>query len=169
MKYNSRIITLLFLTLFGVQVMRAQEKLTFSVVSFEEEQFDTSARNDRWKKIDGSGSLYAIIKVKSDHSSDDLRDYQFNFGNMNHFVEMHEDELWVYVQKNAKWVTITRSGYATVHRYDLRTTIQEGRTYAMQLSSKGPVIRMQMVQRRCWVRLTRLAAMPKVWSSVQSL
>ena len=64
---------------------------------------------------------------------------------MNSLVELHDDELWVYVQRNAKMVTISREGYTTLSRYDLQTTIEEGRTYTMLLSSQGPVVRMQMV------------------------
>ncbi|MBR4709104.1 MAG: SUMF1/EgtB/PvdO family nonheme iron enzyme [Bacteroidaceae bacterium] len=116
-------------------------QLKFHVASFGEDQFDLAARDERFKKIDGSGSLYAIIKV----SGDDLKEYNFNFGNMNHLVESHEDQLWVYVQKNAKHVTITRSGYTPLRNYDLRTTIEAGKTYVMQLSAQGPVIYTQMV------------------------
>ncbi|MBP5569894.1 MAG: SEL1-like repeat protein [Prevotella sp.] len=116
-------------------------QLKFHVASFGEDQFDLAARDERFKKIDGSGSLYAIIKV----SGDDLKEYNFNFGNMNHLVESHEDQLWVYVQKNAKHVTITRSGYNPLRNYDLRTTIEAGKTYRMQLSAQGPVIYTQMV------------------------
>ena len=116
-------------------------QLKFHVASFGEDQFDLAARDERFKKIDGSGSLYAIIKV----SGDDLKEYNFNFGNMNHLVESHEDQLWVYVQKNAKQVTITRSGYNPLRNYDLRTTIESGKTYRMQLSAQGPVIYTQMV------------------------
>ncbi|MBP5569892.1 MAG: hypothetical protein J6X46_02530, partial [Prevotella sp.] len=95
------------LLLLLVGAVSAFGQLKFHVASFGEDQFDLAARDERFKKIDGSGSLYAIIKV----SGDDLKEYNFNFGNMNHLVESHEDQLWGYVQKNAKHVTITRSGY----------------------------------------------------------
>lgn len=142
--YHKCFTTALLLFFIGVATAFAQDKLKFHVVSFENDVFDTSAKDDRWKKVDGSGSLYAIIKV-TDENADDLKAYTFNFGNMNHFVEEHNDELWVYVQKNAKTVTITRNGYATLHRYDLQTTIGEGKTYKMVLSSQGPVVHTQMV------------------------
>ena len=129
------------LLLLLVGAVSAFGQLKFHVASFGEDQFDLAARDERFKKIDGSGSLYAIIKV----SGDDLKEYNFNFGNMNHLVESHEDQLWVYVQKNAKHVTITRSGYNPLRNYDLRTTIEAGKTYRMQLSAQGPVIMTQMV------------------------
>lgn len=122
-----------------------QKNLKFSVASFELDQFDLTAKNDLYKKTDGSGSLYAIIKVTSNNPDDNLREYNFNFGNLRSMVEQHDGELWVYVQKNAKTVTISRAGYATVSRYDLRTTIEAGRTYTMSLTTSGPTVYTQML------------------------
>ncbi len=138
-------LSLLLVFLCGVLPVIAQQKLKFSVVSFELDQFDLTARNEQYKKVDGNGSLYAIIKVTSANPDDDLKAYNFNFGNMNSLVEQHDGELWVYVQRNAKMVTISRQGYTTINRYDLQTTIEEGRTYTMQLSSQGPIVQKQMV------------------------
>ncbi len=135
-----------FLLLLNILTVSAQQNLQFSVVEFASDPFDTSARDERFKKIDGSGSLYAIIKVTSETPSDDLRAYNFDFGNMNHRVDdSHDGELWLYVQKNAKTVTISRQGYNTLRRYDLQTTIEEGRNYKMVLSAQGPVVYTQMV------------------------
>jgi formylglycine-generating enzyme required for sulfatase activity len=135
----------LFLLMAGMMTASAQQKLKFSVESFELDQFDLTARNEAYKKMDGNGSLYAIIKVTSSNPDDNLRAYHFNFGNMNSLIDVHDGELWVYVQRNAKMVTISREGYTTVSRYDLQTTIEEGRTYTMRLTSQGPVVRKQMV------------------------
>lgn len=129
----------------GAGPVNAQQKQKFSVASFELDQFDLTAKNDAYKKVDGNGDLYAIIKVTSTNPDDDLRAYNFNFFNMMSLVEVHDGELWVYVQRNAKMVTISRNGYNTINKYDLKTTIEAGRTYQMQLSSQGPVVRMQMV------------------------
>ena len=119
-------------------------QLKFHVAEFAADPFDLTARNDQYKKVDGSGSLYAIIKV-SGEEGDNLREYQFNFGNMNHEVTEHDGLLWIYVQKNAKRVTIRRSGYAPLLNYDLQTTVEEGKTYRMKLSAQGPVVYMQML------------------------
>ena len=127
-----------FLLLVGVLSSFGQQK--FHVESFSEDPFDLTARNEQYKKIDGSGSLYSIIKV----SGEDLKEYSFNFGYMNHIVVSHDDQLWVYVQKNAKQVTITRNGYSPLRNYDLHTTIEAGKTYSMRLSAQGPVVYMQM-------------------------
>lgn len=121
----------------------AQQKQKFSVSSFEYNPFDMAAQS---AKLDGSGNRYAIIKVSSTNPDDDLKEYTFNFGNLRSFVEEHDNELWVYVQRNAKTVTISRQGYTTINRYDLKTTIESGKTYVMMLSTAVTVINKQMLQ-----------------------
>ena len=137
-------ILLLLLLLFSVTAS-AQDKRQLSVASFSLDQFDMTSRNEQYKKIDGNGSLYAIIKVTSSNPDDKLSEYRFDFGNMNHEVVNRDGELWVYVQRNAKFVTISRQGFATINKYDLGLTIEEGRTYAMILSPATMKIDYQMV------------------------
>ena len=137
---------ILFCFLLTAGSVMAQQKLKFSVASFEADPFDMTAQNEQYKKVDGNGSYYAIIKVTSNNPDDQLKAYNFNFGNLRSIVEQHDQELWVYVQRNAKMVTISRQGYATVSRYDLKTTIEAGKTYVMQLSTRGRVVYTQMVQ-----------------------
>lgn len=114
-------------------VVFAQQKLAFSVVEFEQDVFDTSAKSTEHGKKDGNGTWYAIIKVTSSSPDDDITGCQFNFGNMACRVEKHDDALWLYVQRNAKTVTITRPGYYTINKYDLQTTIEAGANYRMVL------------------------------------
>lgn len=120
-----------------------QQKQKFSIESFECNPFDMTAQN---AKLDGSGNQYAIIKVSSTNPDDNLLEYSFNFGNLRSFVEEHDNELWVYVQKNAKTVTISRPGYVTVTRYDLKTTIESAKTYTMLISTDIKVESKQMLQ-----------------------
>ncbi len=139
MKQHVKHIFLMTLLLFFTGIMSAfGQQLRFHVKNFALTQSDLTARSDQYKKIDGNGALYAIIKV-SGEEGDKLSEYQFNFGNMNHIVEEHEGLLWIYVQKNAKRVSISRSGYLPLRNYDLRTTIEEGKTYVMHLSLLVPV------------------------------
>ena len=144
-KHKTRWNLLLLFLITCISSAFAQDMLTFRVADFSYDAFDQTARDERFKKIDGSGSPYAIVKVCSDNSDDDLREYRFNFGNMNHIVEDHDGELWLYVQKNAKTVTISRSGYTTLHHYDLNTTIESGKTYRMKLSAQAAKVYTQMV------------------------
>ena len=138
-------ILLLLLLLFSATAS-AQGNRQFSVASFELDQFDLTARNEQFKKIDGNGSLFAIIKVTSTAPNDELREYRFDFGNMNHELVYKEGEIWVYVQRNAKFATISRKGFSTIKKYDLGLTIEEGRTYTMKLSPEGKNILLQWVK-----------------------
>lgn len=117
-----------------IQFCFAQEKLDFSIVSFDLDPFSTSAQDKRFEKWDGDGNRYAIIKVKDANGEGDLKGFTFNFGALNSTVEAHDDELWVYVQRNAKTVTVKRPGYKTIEKYDLKRTIQPGRVYVMSLT-----------------------------------
>lgn len=115
-------------------VAYAQEKLDFNIVSFGIDQFSTTAQDKRFEKTDDDGYRYAIIKVKDVDGEGNLDGFTFNFGALNSIVESHDDELWVYVQRNAKTVTIKRPGYKSIEKYDLNTTIQPGKTYEMRIT-----------------------------------
>lgn len=117
-----------------VQLCSAQEKLDFSVFDFGIDQFSTTAQDKRFEKFDGDGYRYAIIKVKAVDGEGGLEGFTFNFGTLNSIVESHDDELWVYVQHNAKTVTIKRPGYKPIERYNLETTIQPGKVYEMRIT-----------------------------------
>lgn len=145
MIYNTRLSLLLLFLITTISSVFAQQKLTFRVADFSYDAFDQTARDERFKRYDGSGFLYAIVKVSGDSPADKLGEYRFNFGNMNHIVEDHDGELWLYVQKNAKIVTITRNGYFPINHYDLNTTIESGKTYRMKLSAQAAKVYTQMV------------------------
>lgn len=123
--------------------LKAQD-LKFFVTKFEQDQFDMAARNAA--KDDGDGSLYAIIKVSSDIEDDDLSKFKFDFGYMKSIVEKHDGQLWVFVQRNAKNVTIRREGYKTLQNYNLRQTIKAGCTYVMELSVQQPKVLQRVLQ-----------------------
>ncbi len=163
---------LIFLTcLFTLNTLPlfAQQKLKFQVASFKQDPLDLSARSEEHKKLDSSGSLYAIVKVKSDSENDALNSYIFDFGLMRSMVEEHDDlqEIWIYVQKNAKRVTIKREGYVTVSNYDLKTTIEAGGTYRMMLSVSTPVVYNQMVMFRVQPITSKAFIMVKGEQNVQ--
>ena len=125
--------------LFFVESVFAQSEKVFTISEFVQDPFDLSGRGENTKKVDGSGYLYAIVKVSSDDPEDKLTDYRFDFGMLNSKMEMVDGELWVYVQKNAKQVTVSREGYKTVHRYDLGYTLESGTVYRMKISVKKEV------------------------------
>ena len=112
----------------------AQQNLKFNIVKFELNQLDGTASNAQYKKVDGSGNLYAIIKVRSTDGDEGLGEFMFNFNSLKSIVEDKGDELWVYVQKNAKIVTISREGYTPLRDFDLKMTLQAGKTYNMEIT-----------------------------------
>ena len=119
----------------------AQNLSDFSVVSFEEKPFDTAARDERYKIIDGNGELFSIIKLVSTTADDNLLAYSFDFGLCESRVKEVDGDVWVYVQRNAMRATIKRDGYKTV-KYELPVTVQPGQVFEMVLSSQAlPVYR----------------------------
>ena len=58
---------------------------------------------------------------------------------------MRDGELWVFVQRNAKNVTIRREGFKAV-KYSLSQTIKAGKTYRMKLSVQERIIQQRILQ-----------------------
>lgn len=117
--------------------------LQFRVAEFYQDQQDLTAQEEA--RDDGDGALYAVIKITSDNENDDLSRFAFDFNYMKSNTEMRDGELWVFVQRNAKNVTIRREGYKTV-KYPLPQTIKEGKTYRMLLSVQKPKVVQRILQ-----------------------
>ena len=140
-----RLAIILFLAFFWGLHMQAQQK--FEIVSFEPNELDLSAKN--YPMNDNDGSLMALVRVKSEYPDDKLHAYSFKFGYLRSEVVDKRNELgemWVYVQRNAKHVTITRDGFLPVTNYDLGFTIEAGMTYELILSPRIGPVQKQMVQ-----------------------
>ena len=123
----------------------AQKQSEFSVVSFEEKPFDTAARDERYKLVDGNGELFSIIKLVSNNPDDNLLAYSFDFGLCESRVKEVDSDVWVYVQRNAMRATIKREGYKTV-KYELPVTVQPGQVFEMVLSAEALPIYRQTLQ-----------------------
>lgn len=119
------------------------QELKFRVADCYQDQQDLAAQ--KAGRLDGDGKLYAVIKVTSDRDDDDLQSYNFDFHNLQHEKEMRDGELWLFVQYNAKNVTIRREGYKTV-RHPLPFTVKSGQTYRMLLSSQAPQVITRILQ-----------------------
>ena len=89
MKFNILLLFSAFLLLAAVPVT-AQQK--FHIVSFDESSLDMTARDAQHEKIDGNGDRFAIVKVTSTSTDDDLRAYNFDFGYMESLVESKGNE-----------------------------------------------------------------------------
>lgn len=145
-KVISPFVVAIILSLLLPLTLAAQQRQRFSVASFEADPLDLTAREGQHAQKDDNGALYAIIKVTSNVPDDDINAFQFNFGNLYHKTVTHDDELWVYVQKNAKWVNIEREGYTPVRRYVLGTGIEAGKVYVMHLSVKEREVKHRILQ-----------------------
>ena len=134
-----KILSLLLLFICAASVTLAQELREFSVTGFVEKPFDTSARDERYKIIDGNGEYFSIIKLVAQTPGDDMRAYAFDFGLCESRIKEVDGEVWVYVQRNAMRSTIKRDGFKTV-KHELNTTVQPGKVYEMTLSAAPKVI-----------------------------
>ena len=133
----------ILLTLFAASPAAAQQMQKFHVESFGENPFDMSAREKPTSRDDGTGTLYAIIKVRSTDPEDNLGAYKFDFDYLKDIEEKHNGSLWVYVQNGAKTMNIEREGFFPVERYNLGTTLQPGKVYDLVLKPEPKVIAMQ--------------------------
>ena len=133
------ILTFFLQMLAGFGIARAQE-LKFRVAEFYQDQQDLTGQEEN--RDDGDGALYAVIKVTSDNEDDDLNQFSFDFNYMKSSKEMRDGELWLFVQRNAKNVTIRREGYKTL-KYPLSETIKAGKTYRMKLSMQERTVHVQ--------------------------
>ncbi len=143
----SKVRKALALLLLVAHVPAMAQQATMRVVSFEASSFDMSAQNTARRMDVANGIPFALIKVTSAVPNDDLRAYHFDFGWINSEIDAvnHDDGLYVYVQKGAKQVTITRQGYAKIEKYPLGMTLQAGGNYTMILSTTGPRVLTQIV------------------------
>ena len=142
---KNALLFLVFLLFTRPILVNAQQEGKFSVLEFNLDQFDTAAKDESSRKYDTSGDLYAIVKVSSTNSEDKLEEYYFSSNNLNVIPVSKGDQLWLYVQKNAKRFTIKRKGYRTINDYDLHQTLQAGKTYRLVIENNGIEISKQLV------------------------
>ena len=147
LSYHSCVIYILEMAYFlqmlaGFGIAEAQES-KFQVAEFYQDLQDLTAQEEN--RDDGDGSLYAVIKVTSDNEDDDLSQFFFDFNYLKCIKEMRDGELWIFVQRNAKNVTIRREGYRPL-KYSLTETIKAGKTYRMKLSVKERVKQQRILQ-----------------------
>ena len=137
----------LFLCMTGALQAQSTQSRDMSIASFEYIPNDLTARQSETMKKDAEGRLMSIIKVRTNDPKDDLTAYEFDFGYMEDITEVRNDdrEIWVYVQRGAKHITISRSGYKTIKNRDLGVTLETGKVYELELSVAPRVIKKRML------------------------
>ena len=161
-----KILLMLTLVLWVVAGAFAQALPKISVLDFKEEPFGIAATDARYKLLDGNGELFSIIKLSSTIADDDLRAYSFDFGYCESRVKEVNGEVWLYVQRNAMRVTITREGYKPL-KYELNTTVQPGKDYVMRLSCEAQKVLKQMVHFNVTPKNSNAMVMYKVWAQAR--
>ena len=137
----------LFLCLATALQAQSTQPKDLSIALFEYSPNDMTARKPGSLKKDAEGRLMSIIKVRTNDPKDDLTAYEFDFGYMEDITEVRNDdrEIWVYVQRGAKHITISRSGYKTIKNRDLGVTIEDGKVYELELAVAPRVIKKRML------------------------
>lgn len=133
---------LMLFYMFALPADAQQDQKRITVKSFRQDRQATTAKNPKYSRTDSDGSLYAIIKVKS-NSGDDLTAYTFDFGYLTHEMDgVHDDgALWIYVKRNARHLTIKRQGYTSITNYNLGEDIEAGCTYELRISAQASAVK----------------------------
>lgn len=91
-------------------------------------------------KEDRSGNRYALVKV----TPASAEKFKFSFGlTSSEVVGVHGDELWIYVQKSARKICISREEFTPIKDQDLGMTLESGKTYQLELSYVEPAVSVQ--------------------------
>ena len=96
MKNIIRLLAVLLLVSIALPAM-AQQKQKFHIESFSENSFDMSGHEKPTSRDDGTGMLYAIIKVRSTNPDDDLRAYDLDFDYLIYclfFSQIKTSKIW---------------------------------------------------------------------------
>lgn len=133
---NRLIVIYLMMTTCVNSVFSQNQKIY--IESFSLDPMDQAATLN--PREDKSGNRYALVKVRPANASK----FKFSFGFMTSEVDgQHGDELWIYVQKNARKVSISREGFSPIRDQDLGITLESGKTYVLELSFIEPTISIQ--------------------------
>lgn len=117
------------------------------IESFTHDPSDRAAKE--YQKEDSNGNLYALVKVRTIDGSPVSSAFMFNFFSLSHLNDgLHDGEVWLYVQKTARKVRITREGFVPIQNADLGQTLEAGETYILELSYVEPQLRVQ----KQWLR-----------------
>ena len=137
----------LFLCMTGALQAQSTQPLDMLVASFDYSPNDMTARQSETMKKDAEGKMMAIIKVRTNNPNDDLTAYEFDFGYMEDITEVRNDdrEIWIYVQRGAKHITISRNGYKTIKNRDFGMTVEAGKVYELVLQVTVPKAMYQIV------------------------
>lgn len=105
---------------------------SMSVASFRYDEKDLTANSAGTMKYDQNGDKCALIRIQTTEKG-----FAFDVGvlGVTDVDDKHVGEVWVYVPRGVKMITIRHAQLGTLERYAFPVSIQEGRTYVMHLTT----------------------------------
>jgi hypothetical protein len=110
----------------GAMCMSAEN---IKVTKFERLETDLTANTHGTEKLDQNGEKAALIKIQAPE-----RGFTFDGGSLGIVArEEHEGEIWLYVPRRAKKLTIQHKDYGVLRDYYYPVPVEGARTYEMYL------------------------------------
>lgn len=99
------------------------------VSKFDILEKDMTANTHGTEKLDQNGEKAALIKIQAPEQG-----FTFNGGSLGIVArEEHDGEIWLYVPRRAKKLTVQHKDYGVLRDYYYSTPIEGGRTYEMYI------------------------------------
>ena len=119
----------LFLLTFASLVALCLEAQNIKVMKFERLEKDMTANTHGTQKLDQNGEKAALIKIQAPE-----RGFTFNGGSLGIVAsEEHDGEIWLYVPRRAKKLTIQHKDYGVLREYYYPVPVEGARTYEMYI------------------------------------
>ena len=119
----------LFLLAFMCMNVWCMNAQNIKVTKFELLENDLTANTHGTEKLDQNGEKAALIKIQAPEHG-----FTFDGGSLGIVAsEEHESEIWLYVPRRAKKLTIQHKDYGVLREYYYTVPVEGARTYEMYL------------------------------------
>ena len=120
-----------FLQLIMCMVAMCMSAQNIKVTKFERLETDLTANTHGTEKLDQNGEKAALIKIQAPE-----RGFTFDGGSLGIVArEEHEGEIWLYVPRRAKKLTIQHKDYGVLRDYSYPVPVEGARTYERCIST----------------------------------
>ena len=118
-----------FLQIVMCMVAMCMSAQNIKVTKFERLETDLTANTHGTEKLDQNGEKAALIKIQAPE-----RGFTFDGGSLGIVArEEHESEIWLYVPRRSKKLTIQHKDYGVLRDYYYPVPVEGARTYEMYL------------------------------------
>ena len=119
----------LLLTVFGVLLSTVLQAQNIKVTKFSLLEHDMTANTHGTQKLDQNGEKAALIKIQAPEQG-----FTFSGGSLGIVArEDHDGEIWLYVPRRAKKLTIQHKDFGVLRDYYYEVPVDGARTYEMYL------------------------------------